>query len=136
MDRIHIAAHRLGSVRLVIERIARRRDCTLELHVILQIALQKRKLYRRLALFPVKVGSMLVEVEVVVSSTAEEDGTIDADSSAESVLVMEDVGRVEVVEVVALDAESETVMVDCVAVLVDESVKLDSQALGSRPPIS
>jgi hypothetical protein len=79
---------------------------------------------------------MLVEVEVVVSSTAEEDGTIDADSSAESVLVMEDVGRVEVVEVVALDAESETVMVDCVAVLVDESVKLDSQALGSRPPIS
>jgi hypothetical protein len=83
---------------------------------------------------------MLVEVELVVSKMAEEDATAAVDASGESVLVInevEDVEEVEVVEVVDSDVESETVMVDCrVAVLVVESVKLDSHALGSSSPIS
>jgi hypothetical protein len=81
---------------------------------------------------------MLVEVELVVSKMAE-DATAAVDASGASVLVInevEDVEDVEVVEAVDSDAESETVMVDCVAVLVVESVKLDSHALGSSSPIS
>jgi hypothetical protein len=82
---------------------------------------------------------MLVEVELMVSKIAEEDATAAVDASGESVLVInevEDVGEVEVVEAADSDAESETVMVDCVAVFVVESVKLDSHALGSSSPIS